>query len=96
MVDGGKILLHVITVYLSDYCKQENILLEKQQCNVKSQRSMADMMFGARRLQELAGKVRYSLINVCTSSGTSSASPKHMTQSTEPPSRGLLYPDPAC
>ena len=52
---AGKVLLKVIAGPLSDYCKRENILPEEQ-CGFRPPRSMVDIMFIARRLQELARK----------------------------------------
>ena len=52
---AGKVLLKVIAGRLSDYCERKNILPEEQ-CGFRPQRSMVDMMFVVRRLQELARK----------------------------------------
>ena len=52
---AGKVLLKVIAGSLSDYCERENIMPEEQ-CGFRPQRSMVDMMFVVRRLQELTRK----------------------------------------
>ena len=55
MAHAGKILLKVIASRLSDYCEREDILPEAQVA-FRPHRSMIDMMFVVRRLQELARK----------------------------------------
>ena len=52
---AGKVLLKVIAGRLSDYCERENILPEEH-CGFRPQRSMVDMVFVVRRLEELARK----------------------------------------
>ena len=52
---ADKVVLKVIAGRLSEYCECENILPEEQ-CGFRPERSMVDMMFVVRRLQELARK----------------------------------------
>ena len=60
---AGKILLEVIARRLSEYRERVGILPEEQS-GFRPNRSPTDMMFGIRRLQELARKKRIPL-HVC-------------------------------
>ena len=52
---GSKALLRIVATRLSAYCEARNLLPEEQ-CGFRPHRSMTDMMFAVRRLQELGRK----------------------------------------
>ena len=52
VVHAGKVLLKIVVSRLSNYCKDQGILLEEQ-CGFRLARSTVDMLFVVRRLQEL-------------------------------------------
>ena len=57
---AGKVLLKIIAHRLSEYCGRVGILPEEH-CGFRPNRSITDMMFVIRRLQELARKKRIPL-----------------------------------
>ena len=60
MAHAGKMLLKIVARRLSAYCERMGILPEEQ-CGFRPNRSIIDMMFVIRRLQELARKKRIPL-----------------------------------
>ena len=60
MSHAGKVLVKVVTRRLGAYCEAEG-LLPKEQCGFRSDRSITDMMFVVRRLQEVGRKAGVSL-----------------------------------
>ena len=60
---AGKILLKIVASRLGDFCEEAGILLE-QQCSFRPQRLTTDMMFVARRLQEL-GQTSNTSLELC-------------------------------
>ena len=54
---AGKVLLKIVATRLSTYCEARNLLPEEQ-CGFRPHRSTTDMMFAARRLQELGREAR--------------------------------------
>ena len=57
LVHAGKLLLKIVARRLSYYCEYVGILPEEQS-GFRPNRSITDMMFVMRRLQELARKKR--------------------------------------
>ena len=57
---AGKVLLKIVATRLSAYYEARN-LLSKEQCGFRPHRLTTDMMFAARRLQELERKARVPL-----------------------------------
>ena len=60
MSHAGKVLLRIIATRLSAYYEARNLLPEEQ-CGFRPHRSITDMMFAVRRLQELGKKARVPL-----------------------------------
>ena len=58
---AGKVLLKVVARILSAYCKAK-VLLPKEQCGVRPDRSTTDMVFVVRMLQENGRKAGVSLL----------------------------------
>ena len=57
---AGKVLLKVVARRLNAYCEAKGLLPEER-CGFRPDRSTRDMMFVARRLQEVGRKARVSL-----------------------------------
>ena len=55
MSHAGKVLLKVVVRRLSAYCEAKGLLPEEQ-CGFRPKRSITDMMFVVRRLQEIGRK----------------------------------------
>ena len=60
---AGKVLLKIVANRLGDFCKEAGILPEGQ-CGFRPQRSITDMMFVVRRLQEL-GRTSNASLEIC-------------------------------
>ena len=60
---AGKVLLKIVANRLGDFCKEAGILPEEQ-CGFRPQRSITDMMFVVRRLQEL-GRTSNTPLDIC-------------------------------
>ena len=60
MSHAGKVLLKVVARRLSAYCEATGLLPEER-CGIRPHRSITDMMFVVRRLQEIGRKAGVSL-----------------------------------